>query len=77
MGNANKISKEALAKLQAQIGDRKTSRSENYWEYQRICPETYQALKVIAVFLVTDSNSSISCSSSLSHTLRHSLSKIL
>ena len=47
MGNANKISKEVLGKLQAEIGDRKTSRSENYWEYQRTCPATYQALKVI------------------------------
>ena len=35
-----------LKKLQAQIGDRKTSRSENYWEYQRKCPEIYEILKI-------------------------------
>jgi hypothetical protein len=46
LGNENKITKESIGKLQAQIGDRKTSRSENYWEFQRKCPDTYSALKV-------------------------------
>ena len=46
LGNQNKITREKIGRLQAQIGDRKTSRSENFWEYQRKCPETWRALKV-------------------------------
>jgi len=46
LGNSNKITKQTVSKLQAQIGDRKTSRSENYWEYQRKCPKTYEVFKV-------------------------------
>ena len=46
LGNNNKVTSETIGKLQAEIGDRKTSRSENYWEYQRKCPQTYDAIKV-------------------------------
>eukprot|EP00090_Calanus_glacialis_P012233 TRINITY_DN20713_c0_g1_i4.p1 TRINITY_DN20713_c0_g1~~TRINITY_DN20713_c0_g1_i4.p1 ORF type:complete len:1703 (-),score=467.37 TRINITY_DN20713_c0_g1_i4:343-5451(-) len=46
LGNKNKVTSETIGKLQAEIGDRKTSRSENYWEYQRKCPQTYDAIKV-------------------------------
>jgi len=46
LGNINKVTRESIGKLQAEIGDRKTSRSENYWEYQRKCPQTYDAIKV-------------------------------
>ena len=49
LGNNNKVTSETIGKLQAEIGDRKTSRSENYWEYQRKCPETYNAIKVTFV----------------------------
>ena len=46
LGNVNKITQDTVAKLQAEIGDRKTSRSENYWEYQRKCPKSYEVFKV-------------------------------
>jgi len=46
LGNSNKITKQTVSRLQAQIGDRKTSRSENYWEYERKCPKTYEVFKV-------------------------------
>ena len=49
LGNKNKVTSESIGKLQAEIGDRKTSRSENYWEFQRKCPETYDAIKVKAL----------------------------
>ena len=45
LGNENRVTSESIGKLQAEIGDRKTNRSENYWEYQRKCPETYNAIK--------------------------------
>jgi alpha-2-macroglobulin len=46
LGNTNKVTRETIGKLQAELGDRKTSRVENYWEYQRRCPHTYNAIKV-------------------------------
>ena len=48
LGNSNKITRDTVSKIQAQIGDRKTSRSENYWEYQRKCPKSYEVFKVRA-----------------------------
>ena len=46
LGNGNKITRDTVSKIQAQIGDRKTSKSENYWEYQRKCPKSYEMFKV-------------------------------
>ena len=46
LGNVNRIAQDTVAKLQAEIGDRKTSRSENYWEYQRKWPKSYEVVKV-------------------------------
>lgn len=51
LGNNNKITRDTVSKIQAQIGDRKTSRSENYWEYQRKCPKSYEVFKVSANIL--------------------------
>ena len=57
LGNKNKISGDTISKLQAQIGDRKTSRYENYWEYQRKCPQSYEVIKVFentGIRMITD-----------------------
>ena len=35
-----------MSKLRAQIGDRKTSRGESFWEYQRKCPDSYDIVRV-------------------------------
>eukprot|EP00092_Neocalanus_flemingeri_P108736 GFUD01139655.1.p1 GENE.GFUD01139655.1~~GFUD01139655.1.p1 ORF type:complete len:1716 (-),score=430.19 GFUD01139655.1:66-5213(-) len=64
LGNNNKVTSETIGKLQAEIGDRKTSRSENYWEYQRKCPETYDAIKVFestGIQILTDLSFINSC----------------
>jgi hypothetical protein len=49
LGNTNTVTSQTIGKLQREIGERKTSRSENYWEYQRKCPETYDAIKVFYI----------------------------
>jgi len=57
LGNGNKITRDTVSKIQAQIGDRKTSKSENYWEYQRKCPKSYEMFKVFensGVKVITD-----------------------
>ena len=62
--NNNKVTSETIGKLQAEIGDRKTSRIENYWEYQRKCPDTYDAIKVFesaGIQIVTDLSFVKSC----------------
>ena len=64
LGNPNQVTGASLARLQEEIGDRKTSRSENYWEYQRSCPDTYQAIKVFestGVQIMTDLSFASSC----------------
>merc|ERR1719233_8880 len=64
LGNKNKVTSESIGKLQAEIGDRKTSRSENYWEFQRKCPETYDAIKVFestGIQILTDLSFINSC----------------
>merc|ERR1712106_216596 len=64
LGNNNKVTSETIGKLQAEIGDRKTSRSENYWEYQRKCPQTYDAIKVFestGIQILTDLSFINSC----------------
>ena len=58
------MTSETIGKLQAEIGDRKTSRIENYWEYQRKCPDTYDAIKVFestGIQIVTDLSFAKSC----------------
>ena len=62
--NNNKVTRETIGKLQAEIGDRKTSCIENYWEYQRKCPDTYNAIKVFestGIQIVTDLSFVKSC----------------
>ena len=49
LGNTNQVTRKTIGKLQAEIGDRKTSRIENYWEYQRKCPDTYNIIKVAGI----------------------------
>jgi len=64
LGNKNKVTSETIGKLQAEIGDRKTSRSENYWEFQRKCPDTYDAIKVFestGIQILTDLSFVNSC----------------
>ena len=64
LGNNNKVTSETIGKLQAEIGDRKISRIKNYWEYQRNCPDKYDAIKIFEstrIQIVTDLSFAKSC----------------